>query len=118
MTPKEIITRYWNAEMTRDMDSILENYNKDAVMVVPGMGLLSGIEEIRDFYQKSIDRFPRLSVEIKQFIEEENRGAFEWQSLFHDHEGNAYPSRGVNFIETRDDRLQRVHVFFDSADLE
>ena len=81
--------------------------------VVPGIGRLVGHEEIRRFYQASIDRFPVLEVKIVGALDTGDRGAFEWRSVFKDHGGKPFRLKGVNVIRVSGDRLQEVHVYYD-----
>ncbi|KEZ76375.1 nuclear transport factor 2 family protein [Salinisphaera hydrothermalis] len=117
MTARKVIENYWRIECTRNVDDIMECYADDAEMVVPGMGRLSGKNEIRRFYQDSVDRFPKLSVDIVGAVEDGDQGAFEWQSLFHDHKDRPFPLEGVNVVRVGNDKLQSVHVYFDPAEL-
>lgn len=117
MTPRAVIENYWKIECERRLEAILECFNEDAELIVPGLGRLVGHDEIRRFYQESIDRFPRLEVKIVGAVEAENRGAFEWRSRFHDHNGREYPLGGVNMVRIQNDKLQEVHVYYDPAEI-
>jgi len=118
MTPRQVVETYWKIECTRDVDATVQCYDPQAELVVPGLGRLVGHEEIRRFYQASVERFPRLEVEIASALEVGDRGVFEWRSLFRDHAGVPYRSKGVNLIRVQGDRLAEVHVYYDPTDLE
>lgn len=118
MTPRQVVENYWRIECTRDVDAILGCYEREAVLVVPGLGRLAGHGEIRRFYQASVDRFPKLAVEIVGALEQGDRGMFEWRSEFRDHAGATVRSKGVNVIEIAGDRFREVHVYFDPTDLD
>jgi ketosteroid isomerase-like protein len=111
--PREVVEAYWKAEMSRDLQAVLEHYAEDAELVVPEMGRLIGHAEIRKFYEPSIERFPELKVNIVRGIVDGSNGAFEWKSVHRDRQGREYPSHGVNFVDVRDGKLQKVHVYYD-----
>ncbi len=118
MTPREIVENYWTIECTRDVDAVLACYDPEARLQVPGLGTLSGHDEIRRFYQGSVDRFPELAVNVVGAFENGDRGAFEWRSVFKDHGGAIVRLKGVNVIRVRGDRLLEVHVYYDQAELD
>lgn len=118
MSPREVVENYWKVECTRDVDAILACYDPQARLLVPGLGSLSGHEEIRRFYGGSVDRFPVLQVEIVGAFEEGDRGAFEWRSVFKDAAGATFRLKGVNVIRVRGDRLLEVSVYYDQAELD
>ncbi len=117
MKPRTVVENYWDIECKRNVEAILGCYNEDAELLVPGLGQLVGHEQIRRFYQESIERFPVLEVKIVNAVENGDRGAFEWRSRFRDHEGREYPLSGVNMVSVRDGRLQEVHVYYDPAEI-
>ncbi|WP_414040740.1 nuclear transport factor 2 family protein [Acidithiobacillus sp. M4-SHS-6] len=117
MTPRTVIENYWNTECARNIEAILGCYTEDAELLVPGFGQLVGHDQIRRFYQESIDRFPVLEVRIVGAVENGDQGAFEWRSRFRDHEGREFPLGGVNLIRIRDGKLQKVHVYYDPAEI-
>lgn len=112
-----IAERYWEAEETRDMASILAYYHPDAELVAPETGRLCGHREIQTFYEASIRRFPTLKVEILTGFEDTEQGAFEWRAEFADHEGRTVILTGVNIITTWNDKFRLVHVYYDPAPL-
>lgn len=118
MTPRDVVERYWTVECTRDVDAVLACYDPQARLLVPGLGLLSGHDEIRRFYQGSVDRFPFLEVNIVGAFEDDDRGAFEWRSVFKDHAGATFRLKGVNVIRVSDGRLLEVNVYYDLAELD
>ncbi len=118
MTPRQVVENYWRIECTRDVDAILGCYDPDAELLVPGLGRLVGHDEIRRFYQASVDRFPGLEVRIVDAVESGDRGAFEWRSVFRDHEGATWRLEGVNVIRISGERLGTVHVYYDPGALE
>jgi ketosteroid isomerase-like protein len=118
MTPGDVAENYWRIECTRDVAAILACYAPDAELVVPGLGRLVGHDAIRQFYQASVDRFPSLEVDIVSAIDAGESGAFEWRSVFKDHKGARYRSKGANIIRIRGDRFQSVHVYYDPTELD
>jgi ketosteroid isomerase-like protein len=118
MTPRAVAENYWRIECTRDVEAVLACYAPDAELIVPGLGRLVGHDEIRRFYQASVDRFPKLDVDIVSGIEAGDRGAFEWRASFKDHGGAPFSSKGANIIRIAGDRLQSVHVYYDPTELE
>ena len=118
MTPREVVEQYWKIECTRDVDAVLACYDPEARLLVPDMGSLSGHDQIRRFYQESVDRFPVLEVDIVGAFEAGDRGAFEWRSVFKDRQGATFRLKGVNVIRVRDDRLLEVNVYYDQAELD
>lgn len=117
MTPRAVAENYWKIECQRDIEAILNCYEPNAELIVPGLGRLVGHDEIRTFYQASIDKFPGLKVEIVAGFEDGPKGAFEWRSEFKDHDGRTFRSKGANFIHISNARFLSVHVYFDPADL-
>jgi hypothetical protein len=117
MTPTEVAEKYWRIECTRDVGAILGCYAPDAELLVPSLGRLVGHDEIRRFYQESADRFPKLEVDIVSAFEIGDRGAFEWRSVFKDHHGASFRSKGANIIRIAGDRFQSVHVYYDPTEL-
>ena len=118
MSPTEVVTRYWKIEEGRDVDAVLACYADDAELVVPELGRLSGHSQIRTFYQQSIERFPGLAVEIVGAFEHNDRGAFEWRSVFTDGQGRSSRLKGVNVIRVVNDKFAEVHVYYDPTELE
>ena len=118
MTPREIVENYWKIECTRDVDAVLACYDPDARLLVPGPGSLAGHDQIRRFYQESVDRFPALEVTILGAFESGDRGAFEWRAIFRDHAGDTFRLKGVNVIHISRDRLLEVNVYYDQAELD
>ena len=118
MSPAEIIRRYWKIEETRDVEAVLGCYAENAELLVPGLGLLSGHSQIRSFYQQSVERFPGLAVEIVGSVEHGDRGAFEWRSVFTDHNRRRIRLKGANVVRVSDGKLAEVHVYYDPTELD
>jgi ketosteroid isomerase-like protein len=118
MTPRDVVENYWRIECTRDVDAVLACYDEKAELRVPGLGRLVGHAQIRQFYQQSVDRYPHLEVNIVGAIEGGDQGAFEWRSLFRDHNGVAFRLKGANVIRITGDRFAEVHVYYDPTELE
>ncbi|MHB8293232.1 MAG: nuclear transport factor 2 family protein [Acidimicrobiales bacterium] len=116
--PRAVVEAYWQAECKRDVQAVLGYYRSDAQLVVPGMGLLVGHEDIRRFYQASVDRFPILRVEITDAVEDGTLGAFEWSSVFLDEKEEEYRLTGVNVVHVEGKRFASVHVYYDPVSLE
>ncbi len=118
MTPREVVENYWKVECTRDVDAVLAYYDPSARLLVPGMGLLSGHDQIRRFYRESVDRFPVLEVDIVGAFEDGDGGAFEWRAVFKDREGATFRLKGVNVIRVSHGRLLEVNVYYDASELD
>ena len=78
---EEIARSYWQAEETRDVDSVLEFFAPDASWVGPGEIQLQGREEIRRFYADTGRDFPGLEVEITGVVGDERTAALEWNAV-------------------------------------
>jgi ketosteroid isomerase-like protein len=115
--PASVAKSYWAAEERRDIDAVLGHYHPDAELVVPDLGQLTGHDEIRKFYTASISRFPQLRVTIESALENGDRGAFEWSSIFTDYAGKEWFSNGVNIIRISAGKFASVHVYYDPAPL-
>lgn len=118
MTPRDVAENYWRIECTRDVPAILTCYARDAELIVPGLGRLVGHDQIRKFYQASVDRFPSLQVDIVGAVESGDAGAFEWQARFKDHHGVQFRSKGANIIRVAGSCFQTVHVYYDPTELD
>ena len=118
MTPREVVENYWRIECTRDVDGVLGCYDEKAELLVPSLGRLVGHEQIRRFYQQSVDRFPVLEVDIVGAVENGDQGAFEWRSVFRDQDGVAFRLKGANVIRVIGDRFVEVHVYYDPTELD
>lgn len=118
MTPREVVEHYWKIECTRDVDAVLACYDPQARLVVPGLGSLSGHDQIRRFYAESVERFPVLEVEVIGAFEDGDRGAFEWRATFRNHADETFKLKGVNVIRVRGDRLLAVAVYYDQVELD
>lgn len=116
-TPASIVRSYWTAEENRDIEAVLGYYQTNAELVVPELGRLVGHREIRRFYAASIARFPGLQVVIDSELTAGDRGVFEWSSVFTDHSGKQWPSKGVNVIRVSDGKFASVHVYYDPTPL-
>ena len=118
MTPRNVVENYWRIECTRDVDAVLACYDEKAELLVPGLGRLVGHEQIRRFYQQSVDQYPFLEVDIVGAIENGDQGAFEWRSVFRDQNGVVFRLKGANLIRISGDRFLEVHVYYDPAELD
>lgn len=116
-TVRNIAKQYWEAEESRDVNSILAYYHPNAELVAPEVGRLRGHTEIKTFYEASIRRFPSLEVEILRGFEQADQGAFEWRATFVDHEDRVVILKGVNIIVTREGKFKSVDVYYDPEPL-
>ncbi|MCC6793264.1 MAG: nuclear transport factor 2 family protein [Thermomicrobiales bacterium] len=113
-TPREVAESYWRAECRRDMDAILAHYHPDAEFR-PAGAMLRGHDEIRTFYQDSIDRFPGLECTILHEVSHGNEASLEWQALLIDHDGVRHPLVGVNVVRVSGGKFVSVHAYFDQS---
>jgi limonene-1,2-epoxide hydrolase len=107
-----VAEKYWEAEASRNVESVLEMYLDDAVFY-PVTGPLVGHAQIRTFYDGMGDTFPGLEVEIVNEVTQGNQASLEWEAVLIDRDGVRFPIRGVNIIETEGDRISRMRSYFD-----
>jgi ketosteroid isomerase-like protein len=70
----EIVRKGFDAYNRRDIDGILESWDSNAVLdwsnsLGPERGVYRGREEIRAFYQRFLDAFQEIRVELTDFRE-------------------------------------------------
>ncbi|MEO3824729.1 SDR family oxidoreductase [Actinomadura sp. B10D3] len=112
----EVARNYWRAEESREIDRILSFFTENAQWQGPGSDL-TGHEEIRSFYEQSIERFPGLRVEVGRVLGDDREAAIEWTAVFTDREGEHYPLSGVNVMRLEGDRIGSLTTYNDPSTL-
>lgn len=113
MMVRSVVEGYWQAEETRNVETIITHYHPHGSLTVPNMGRLEGHGEIRRFYEDSVAQFPHLHVKILDGIESGNQGIFEWEAIFRDPWEKIFVLRGVNVVIVENARLWAVRVYDD-----
>lgn len=113
-SPRAVAESYWRAECTREMDAILAHYHPDATFQPAGK-LLRGHDEIRTFYQDSIDRFPGLECRIVHEVSNGDEASLEWEAVLIDHDGVRHPLVGVNVVRVSGGKFESVRAYFDQS---
>ena len=112
----DVARAYWDTEITRDLDAIMDFYHEDATFVAPGWNL-HGRDAIRVFYADAGELYPGLEVEIVHEITSGTESAFEWQSVLITPVGLRLPLRGINCLSIIDGKFAAVRSFYDTAEL-
>jgi ketosteroid isomerase-like protein len=110
MSPREVAESYWRAECSREINAILAHFHPDAELIAPGAAL-RGHDEIREFYQGAIDRFPGLEVTVGHDVSARDEACIEWEAVMIDHDGERHPAAGANLIRVSDGKFERVRVY-------
>ncbi len=116
-TPRAVAESYWKKECERDLDSVLEHYEADAVVYPPAGPPFVGREQIAGFYRDEMADYPGLEVEIVHEVRNGDEAALEWEAVLIDHAGTRHPFRGVNIVKVRNGRFEWVRAYFDPASI-
>lgn len=111
-SPREVAEEYWRAEASRNVESVLAMYRRDAEFY-PVTGVLKGHDEIRTFYDGMGDTFPGLEVETVHEIFNGDEASLEWKAVLIAQDGTQFPIRGANIIEVSGDLILRMRSYFD-----
>ena len=111
MTPEQLLRRYFQVEMTRDVEQILALYAPAATFQTPDL-LRTGHAEIRPFYSDAAERFPRLRVEITNAFGEGDWAAAEWSAVVVGTDGRALPLSGVNLAHFEDELIVEARSYY------
>jgi uncharacterized protein (TIGR02246 family) len=114
---EEIARSYWRAEESRDLDRVLNHFADNAVMEMPGAAHLSG-DQIRDFYVKLFDDFPKLHLVVGRVIGDGNSASLEYVANITNSGGESIAVRGVNIVDVDGKRMTRVVGYFDRRDFD
>jgi steroid delta-isomerase-like uncharacterized protein len=121
---RRVATEFFDAFGRRDVDALMQIVSDDIVEDLPGVGIVSGLDEERAFLTGLFGSFPDLTTEVTRItidgrvaaIEWKRRGTFTgapWQGL--PASGRAFESTGATFVEVVDGRVTKVTVYSDSA---
>jgi steroid delta-isomerase-like uncharacterized protein len=121
---RRVATEFFEAFGRRDVDALMQIVSEDIVEDLPGVGIVSGLEEERAFLTGLFGSFPDLTTEVTRItidgrvaaIEWKRWGTFTgapWQGL--PASGRAFESSGATFVEVDDGRVTKVTVYSDSA---
>jgi steroid delta-isomerase-like uncharacterized protein len=121
---RRVATEFFDAFGRRDVDALMQIVSDDIVEDLPGVGIVSGLDEERAFLTGLFGSFPDLTTEVTRItidgrvaaIEWKRRGTFTgapWQGL--PASGRAFESTGAAFVEVVDRRVTKVTVYSDSA---
>ncbi|MCG3776805.1 MAG: hypothetical protein JW395_3676 [Nitrospira sp.] len=114
MAPHEVMISYFEAEMTRSVDAIMEFFAVDAVFTTPDR-VYSGTDEIRRFYEDSASRFVDLEVTIVTALSRGDQGVVEWGATLGGRDGSSLQLSGVNVARVADGRICAVRSYYDAA---
>lgn len=114
LSPRAVAESYWLAECSRELDAILAHYHQDATFSPAGR-TLQGHDEIRTFYQDSIDRFPGLECTIVHEVSNGAEASLEWEAVLIDHDGVRHPLVGVNVVQVSGGKFECVRAYFDQS---
>jgi steroid delta-isomerase-like uncharacterized protein len=123
---RRIATEFFDAFGRRDADALMEMVSPDIVEDLPGVGVISGLEQERAFLTGLFASFPDLATEVTRItidgrvaaIEWRRTGTFSgapWQGL--PATGRAFESVDAAFVEIDDGRVSKVTVYYESAQL-
>lgn len=63
----EVVQRFFDAVIARDVESVPENFSNDAVFTMDGVGVVgTGRDEIKRVYAAMFEEHPEVHVEIVQ----------------------------------------------------
>ncbi len=116
MTPRQIAQSYWDAEMRRDTDAVLEHFHPDAVLETPN-GVLRGRDEIRTFYAPMFEEYPTLAVRIVRDITNGDWAMLEYDAVLTRADGKVAPLQGCNVVNFRDEMFYYLRGYFDPSAL-
>lgn len=104
--------KYWTAEESRDINSILSFFSDDAQWIGPDGVTLTGHDEIRTFYENSAAAYPGLTVEVMRSYGDEHEGAVEWSAVLTASDGTVLNLSGVNIMKRKDAKFTHLYAYF------
>ena len=119
LTPQKFVERYFRLLREEDMTWFFRMFHDDAEFHDPfATRPAKGLKSIERFFQKLGDQFSDINIEPRRVISEGNRIITEWVAAGITRNGAKMESlNGVNVMELRDGRIQRIQIFFDSREL-
>jgi ketosteroid isomerase-like protein len=119
----------------RDVEKILKHWRDDAVMIYPGSisfsdsvsisGRTEGKENLRVFFRKFMEQFPKLTFTIKEtYIKDifaigfSNTIASEFEVTYTNKHGETFENKGVTVIKILRGKVAQIEdYYFDSEKL-
>lgn len=113
----------------RDLDSYLQNWAQDAILIYPGdipgvSGRHEGMEAIRAWYERDFDQFPTLQLSLEDVAVSNildmvgnNVIAVHWKANAVNKGGKAIQNSGVNIIKVERGKVVRFQTYiFDTGE--
>ncbi len=126
---KRSVEKGFAAFNRRDLDTYLQNWSKDAILIYPGdipgvSGTYEGIEAIREWYERDFEQFPTLqlsleSVAISNILDMTGNNvlAIHWKVKATNRQGKSIDNSGVNVIDIERGRVIRIQTYiFDTGE--
>jgi len=107
----------------RDVDKILTHWRDDAVMIYPGVTVVSGRSEgkvaLQAFFRKFMEQFPEIKFSIKEtYIKDmfavgfSNSIASEFEVTYTNKHGETFENRGVTVIQIKNGKVQQIQDYY------
>jgi ketosteroid isomerase-like protein len=112
VTSGDVLRRYFEVEMTRNVDAILDMFIPTAVFQTPDQ-VRSGRAAIKPFYEDSVSRFSILEVVVKRALTDGPWGAAEWSATLRPLSGDVLLLEGINIAEIADGRIVQMRSYYD-----
>jgi ketosteroid isomerase-like protein len=110
----DVLRRYFEVEMTRDIDAILDLYSPDAVFATPD-AVRRGRAEIRPFYEDAAHRFPHLDVKVTVAFSDGQLAVAEWDAVMSGPEAGTLSLAGANVARIVDGLIVDVRSYYDTS---
>ena len=121
-----VVADWFDAFARRDVEALMALASDNIVEELPGVGVISGLEQERAFLSGLFASFPDLETEVKRVtaggnvvaVEWVRRGAFtgsSWQGM--PATGKSFETTGAAFMEVKDGHVTHVIAYSDSAQL-
>jgi len=129
MILKKMMGSGTNVMNERDVEEILKHWRDDAVMIYPGSmsvsGRTEGKENLRVFFRKFMEQFPKLTFTIKEtYIKDmfaigfSNTIASEFEVTYTNKHGETFENKGVTVIKILRGKVAQIEdYYFDSEKL-
>lgn len=112
--PVDVLRSYFAAEMTRDVDAIMEHFASDAKFTNP-VEVLRGHGEIRPFYEDSCARFPTVRVTVVTGLDDGFDAVAEWEAVLISPSGEELKLKGVNVARIVEGRIHDLRAYYDAG---
>jgi ketosteroid isomerase-like protein len=126
---KRSVEKGFEAFNQRDLDTYLQNWSRDAILIYPGdipgvSGTYKGIEAIRQWYERDFDQFPTLqlsleSVAVSNILDMTGNNvlAIHWKANATNRQGKSIDNSGVNIIDIERGKVKRIQTYiFDTGE--